>query len=92
MQRRDELLRGGGTQGSGGGDMQHRVNPQMLASISADIENVGGSIKAGMRQFARSVKQSPLTADNMQKIQQVRVTVSCQYDLHLVCSCLGLKG
>ena len=68
MQRRDELLRGGG---GGSGDAQQRVNPQMLASISADIENVGGSIKAGMRQFARSVKQSPLTADNMQKIQQV---------------------
>lgn len=69
MQRRDELLRGSG---GVGGDTQQRVNPQMLASISADIENVDGSIKAGMRQFARSVKQSPLTADNMQKIQQDR--------------------
>ncbi|CAL1542881.1 unnamed protein product [Lymnaea stagnalis] len=50
-------------------------NPEKLLNIEKEVLNAGGDLKNSTHIFGRTLKQNPLTADNLNKIQDDRAYV-----------------
>lgn len=54
-------------------DMKHTtISTDKLTEMEREVLETGGDLKNSTHVFTRSVRQSPLTADNMTKIQEDR--------------------
>ena len=54
-------------------DLKHKTkNVEKLTEVERDVLEAGGDLKNSSHVFSRSVRQNPLTGDNMAKIQQDR--------------------
>lgn len=47
-------------------------NPGKLLSVEKEVMDAGGDLKNSAYVFGRTLKQNPLTADNLMKIQEDR--------------------
>ena len=71
-------------------DLKHKTkNIDRLTEVEREVLETGGDLKNSTHVFSRSVRQNPLTGDNMSKIQQDRyiswvqrnTVVSCFYEI-----------
>ena len=54
-------------------DLKHKTkNVDRLTAVEREVLETGGDLKNSTHVFSRSVRQNPLTGDNMHKVQQDR--------------------
>ena len=57
-------------------DLKHKTkNIDRLTEVEREVLETGGDLKNSTHVFSRSVRQNPLTGDNMSKIQQDRYII-----------------